>query len=86
MVTLACVGGRVLLMMPIRQRCERLNRQISERLRTLIAAYKALGGSFTGELAVDPSHLRDHPNNRAELFFAAMSHPPRPARHVHATR
>src|SRR5690606_7049390 len=24
-----------------------------------IAAYKTLGGSFTGNLAVDPSHLRD---------------------------
>jgi hypothetical protein len=29
------------------------------RLRTLIAAYKTLGGSFTGNLAVDPTHLRD---------------------------
>ncbi len=25
----------------------------------MIAAYKTLGGSFTGNLAVDPSHLRD---------------------------
>jgi uncharacterized membrane protein YgcG len=25
----------------------------------LIAAYKTLGGSFTGELSVDPTHLRD---------------------------
>ncbi|HEY6617992.1 MAG TPA: hypothetical protein VIY68_00455 [Steroidobacteraceae bacterium] len=37
---------------------ERENRQINERLRTLIAAYKTLGGSFTGDLAVDPSHLK----------------------------
>jgi hypothetical protein len=36
-----------------------MNRQINERLRTLIAAYKVLGGSFTGDLAVDPRHLRD---------------------------
>ena len=36
-----------------------MNRQINERLRTLIAAYKTLGGSFTGNLAVDPSHRRD---------------------------
>jgi hypothetical protein len=28
-------------------------------LRTLIAAYKTLGGSFTGNLTVDPTHLRD---------------------------
>jgi hypothetical protein len=36
-----------------------MNRQINERLKTLIAAYKTLGGSFTGDLAVDPRHLRD---------------------------
>jgi hypothetical protein len=43
----------------VQQRRNRENRQINERLRTLIAAYKTLGGSFTGELAVDPTHLRD---------------------------
>ena len=36
-----------------------LFREINERLRTLIAAYRTLGGSFTGDLAVDPAHLRD---------------------------
>src|SRR5690348_2187023 len=46
-------------MQTVQQRRERENRQINERLRTLIAAYKTLGGSFTGELAVDPAHLRD---------------------------
>lgn len=40
-------------------RRERENRQINERLRTLIAADKTLGGSFTGDLAVDPVHLRE---------------------------
>jgi len=59
MVTLIGVGVRVVMMMTIQQRRERLNRQINERLRTLIAAYKTLGGSFTGDLAVDPTHLRD---------------------------
>ena len=53
------VGVRLLVMFSIQQRRERLNRQINERLRTLIAAYKVLGGSFTGDLTVDPSHLRD---------------------------
>jgi hypothetical protein len=43
----------------VQRRRERENRQINERLKTLIAAYKVLGGSFTGDLAVDPSHLRD---------------------------
>lgn len=57
--TLIGVGIRLLVMMTIQQRNQRLNRQINERLRTLIAAYKTLGGSFTGDLAVDPSHLRD---------------------------
>src|SRR5688572_13096868 len=46
-------------MQTIQQRRERENRQINERLRTLIAAYKTLGGSFTGNLAVDPTHLSD---------------------------
>ena len=57
--TLIGVGIRVLMMQTIQQRRERMNRQINERLRTLIAAYRTLGGSFTGELTVDPTHLRD---------------------------
>jgi len=59
LVTLIGVGIRLIVMMTIQQRRERMNRQINERLRVLIAAYKALGGSFTGNLAVDPRHLRD---------------------------
>ncbi len=47
------------MMVTFQQRRERMNRQINERLRTLIAAYKALGGSFTGDLTVNPTHLRD---------------------------
>jgi heme exporter protein D len=58
-VTLVAVGIRLLVMQTVQRRRERENRQINERLRTLIAAYKTLGGSFTGELAVDPAHLRD---------------------------
>jgi uncharacterized membrane protein YgcG len=58
-VTLVAVGLRLLFMLTIQQRRERENRQINERLRTLIAAYKTLGGSFTGTLEVDPTHLRD---------------------------
>lgn len=59
LVTLIGVGIRLVTMVTIQQRRERMNRQINERLRTLIAAYKVLGGSFTGDLAVDPTHLRD---------------------------
>ncbi len=59
LVTLIGVGIRLLVTMTIQQRRERMNRQINERLRTLIAAYKTLGGSFTGNLAVNPAHLRD---------------------------
>lgn len=59
LVTLIGVGIRLMVMMTIQQRRERMNRQINERLRTLIAAYKTLGGSFTGDLMVDPRHLRD---------------------------
>jgi len=64
--TLLGVGIRVLMMQTIQQRRERMNRQINERLRTLIAAYKTLGGSFTGQLTVDPTHLRDLREQGAE--------------------
>ena len=57
LITLVGVGIRLLAMQTLQQRRERENRQINERLRTLIAAYKTLGGSFTGNLAVDPTHL-----------------------------
>src|ERR1700743_721751 len=57
LVTLIGVGVRLLMMGTVQQRRERMNRQINERLRTLIAAYKVLGGSFTGNLSVDPVHL-----------------------------
>lgn len=57
--TLLGVGVRMLMMQSIQQRRERMNRQINERLKTLISAYRALGGSFTGQLTVDPTHLRD---------------------------
>lgn len=58
-ITLLGVGIRILMMQTIQQRRERMNRQINERLKTLIAAYRVLGGSFTGQLTVDPTHLRD---------------------------
>jgi len=59
LVSVVAVGVRLLVMQTVQQRRERENRQINERLKTLIAAYKTLGGSFTGVLAVDPRHLRD---------------------------
>ena len=59
LVSVVAVGVRLLVMQTVQQRRERANRQINERLKTLIAAYKTLGGSFTGVLAVDPRHLRD---------------------------
>ncbi|MEO8001268.1 MAG: hypothetical protein ABI644_05285 [Arenimonas sp.] len=57
LVTLIGVGIRLVLMQTIQQKRERENRQVNERLRILIAAYKTLGGSFTGNLLVDPMHL-----------------------------
>jgi uncharacterized membrane protein YgcG len=57
--TLLMVGVRLLFMQTMQRRRERENRQINERLKTLIAAYKTLGGSFTGSLAVNPAHLKD---------------------------
>jgi heme exporter protein D len=59
LVSLVAVSIRLLMMQTVQRRRERENRQINERLKTLIAAYKTLGGSFTGELIVDPTHLRD---------------------------
>jgi hypothetical protein len=59
LIALVGVGVRLLVMFSVQQRRDRMNRQINERLRILIAAYKVLGGSFTGDLTVDPSHLRD---------------------------
>ena len=59
MITLVGVGIRLLVMQRMQEKRARENRQINERLRTLIAAYKTLGGSFTGDLSVDPAHLRD---------------------------
>lgn len=47
------------MMLTVQQRQQRTNRQINERLKTLILAYRTLGGSFSGELTVDPQHLRD---------------------------
>jgi type II secretory pathway pseudopilin PulG len=59
LVSLVAVGILLLVMQIVQQRRERANRQINECLKTLIAAYKTLGGSFTGTLTVDPSYLRD---------------------------
>ena len=59
LITLIGVGIRLIVMQMLQQRRERENRQINERLRTLIAAYKTLGGSFTGDLVVSPTHLRE---------------------------
>ena len=44
LVTLIGVVIRLVVMQTVQQRRDRENRQINERLRTLIAAYKALGG------------------------------------------
>jgi heme exporter protein D len=59
LVTFIGVAIRLVVMQSVQQRRDRENRQINERLRTLIAAYKTLGGSFTGSLVVDPRHKRD---------------------------
>ena len=79
-ITLIGVGIRLLVMQTVQQRRERENRQINERLRTLIAAYKTLGGSFTGDLAVDPTHLRDV--QRRTLHRAQQELRGRPGRDV----
>lgn len=59
LVSLIFVGIRLLFMQTFQRKRERENRQINERLKVLMAAYKTLGGSFTGVLTVNPAHLRD---------------------------
>lgn len=65
-VSFVAVGIRLLVMQRVQQRRERQNRQINERLKLLIAAYKTLGGSFTGSLRVDPRHRRTWREQAAE--------------------
>ena len=66
LVTCLMMGIRLLFMQTVQKRRERENRQINERLKSLIAAYKTLGGSFTGTLSVSPMHLRDLRQAEAE--------------------
>ena len=81
-ITLIGVGIRIMVMQTIQQRRERENRQINERLRILIAAYKTLGGSFTGELMVDPFHLRDLKRRSEESGEAELPTPSERARRM----
>jgi uncharacterized membrane protein YgcG len=73
LVTLVMVSIRLMFMQTIQRRRERQNRQINERLRTLIAAYKTLGGSFTGNLEVDPAHRRDQREAGTEATSASAT-------------
>jgi hypothetical protein len=79
LATLLMVGVRLVFMQTMQRRRERENRQINERLKTLIAAYKTLGGSFTGQLQVSPAHMRDlrrqqaRHNDAAEAATADLS-------------
>lgn len=75
LVSLLGVGIRLLAMQAVQQRHQRENRQINERLRSLIAAYKTLGGSFTGDLAVNPVHLR-HLRGRGDTEAAVAATEP----------
>jgi len=71
LVSLVAVGIRLAFMQTLQRRRERENRQINERLKTLISAYKTLGGAFTGNLDVDPTHRRDLRRRAGEAAQAA---------------
>src|SRR5690349_19567702 len=58
LVTLVMVSIRLMFMQTIQRRRERQNRQINERLRTLIAAYKTLGGGGRRADPADPGRGR----------------------------
>lgn len=73
LVTCLMMGIRLLFMQTVQKRRERENRQINERLKSLIAAYKTLGGSFTGTLSVSPQHLRDLKRAEAEEGSASLN-------------
>src|SRR3954471_12353080 len=79
-VSVVAVGIRLLVMHSVQRRREQQNRQINERLKTLIAAYKTLGGSFTGDLAVDPRHLRELRASAAPRADVAIDTPAERAR------
>lgn len=76
LVTCLMMGIRLLFMQTVQKRRERENRQINERLKSLIAAYKTLGGSFTGTLHVNPLHLRDLRRPAAAADDADADAPP----------
>jgi hypothetical protein len=80
LVALIGVGIRVLMMLTLQQRQQRMNRQINERLKTLMAAYRTLGGSFTGELTVSPVHLRDLQHQGDDDDATPRTAPDRPRR------
>src|SRR3546814_16496249 len=82
LVTLIGVGIRLIVMMTIQQRRERMPRQINERLRVFIAAYTALGRPFPGTLAVAPTTLPRLPTPPVAAAPGSPAHthpnPPRP--------
>ena len=73
LMTCLMMGIRLLFMQTVQKRRERENRQINERLKTLIAAYKTLGGSFTGTLSVSPEHRRHLNQSEAQGGEASIS-------------
>ena len=73
LVTCLMMGIRLIFMQTVQKRRERENRQINERLKTLIAAYKTLGGSFTGSLSVSPEHRRHLNPSEAQGGEASIS-------------
>jgi uncharacterized membrane protein YgcG len=78
LVSLVFVGIRLVFMQTFQRKRERENRQINERLKVLMAAYKTLGGSFTGVLTVDPAHLGDwrREGDEADEDAQALADPP----------
>ena len=73
LVTCLMMGIRLIFMQTVQKRRERENRQINERLKTLIAAYKTLGGSFTGTLSVSPEHRRHLNQSETQGSEASIS-------------
>jgi len=58
-VAVVLLGIRVFVMQRVQQRRQRENRQETERLRSLVAAYRSLAGSFSPAADTDQAQLEE---------------------------
>ncbi len=59
LVAVILLGLRVFVMQRVQQKRQRENRQETERLRSLVAAYRSLAGSFSSAVHTDRAQLEE---------------------------